>query len=84
MSWMSHGPPMKHSFAWMVTLTSKLSHCGPMESLRLTVARSVHPGRVTARCALLSIGTRGPVFIDGTGTHGVCLSLLSDQSLSLP
>jgi hypothetical protein len=38
-SWMSHGPPMKHISAWMVTLTSKMSDSGPMESPRLTIQR---------------------------------------------
>lgn len=59
----------KHSSAWVVTLTSKMSYSGPMDSPRLTV----HPARVTARCALLSARIFGPMFVDGTGTYGVCL-----------
>jgi hypothetical protein len=45
----------------------------------LTAANPLQPEGVTVRSALSSVGVFGPVFIDGTITSGVYLSLLSDE-----
>jgi hypothetical protein len=59
---MSHGLPMKHISAWMVTLTSKMSDSGPMEIRGLTVARPVPPAGVTA---LSRVGIFDPALTEG-------------------
>jgi hypothetical protein len=49
------------------------------ENPRLTVANPLHPERVKVWCALSSVGIFRPMFIHGTITSDVHVSLLSDE-----
>jgi hypothetical protein len=49
------------------------------ENPRLIIANPLHPEKVTAWCALFSIGVFSPIFINGINTSNVYLSLLGDE-----
>jgi hypothetical protein len=79
---------MKQTSTWNVTLTSKISDFGPQRIQDLLLPshciqrereRERERGREVVWRALSSIGIFSPVFINGTVTSDIRLSLLSEE-----
>jgi hypothetical protein len=78
---MLHGYLMKYISTWIVTSASKMFDFGLRES-KAYCGQPTASGGVTVWCALSCVRIFSSVFVDGTFTSDIYISLLNDEFAS--